>query len=153
RVRVPPPGGRRELNEVIGEIASTPLDRGRPLWEMHFAEGMADDRFAVIGKVHHALADGVASANLMARAMDLKGPIQDGRDLYAAIPPPPPGELLRAAWQDQVRQFRKLPPLVREPAAGIGRVRARNKERGEHPELAKPFSPPPTFLNHVVSPG
>jgi diacylglycerol O-acyltransferase / wax synthase len=153
RVRVPPPGGRRELNEVIGEIACTPLDRSRPLWEMHFAEGMADDRFAVIGKVHHALADGVASANLMARAMDLRGPIQDERDLYATNPPPSTGELLRAAWQDHVRQFRKLPLLVRETAAGVGRVRARNKERGEHPELAKPFSPPPTFLNHVVSPG
>jgi diacylglycerol O-acyltransferase / wax synthase len=153
RVRVPPPGGRRELNEVIGEIASTPLDRGRPLWEMHFAYGMADDRFAVIGKVHHALADGVASANLMARAMDLKGPIQDERDLYATNRPPSTGELLWAAWQDHARQFRKLPLLVRETAAGIGRVRARNKERGEHPELAKPFSPPPTFLNHVVSPG
>ena len=55
---------------------------------MYFAEGMADDRFAVIGKVHHALADGVASANLMAKAMDLKGPIQDERDLYATDAPP-----------------------------------------------------------------
>jgi len=71
---------------VIGEIASTPLDRSRPLWQMYFAEGMADNRFAVIGKVHHALADGVASANLMAKAMDLKGPIQDERDLYVTTP-------------------------------------------------------------------
>ena len=77
RVRVPSPGGRRELDQVIGEIASTPLDRGRPLWEFHFAEGMADDRFALIGKVHHTLADGVASANLLARLMDLAGSAQD----------------------------------------------------------------------------
>src|SRR6201993_2324808 len=41
RVRVPGPGGRRELDEVIGDIATTPLDRSRPLWEFHFAEGMA----------------------------------------------------------------------------------------------------------------
>ena len=34
---------------------------------------MADDRFALIGKVHHTLADGVASANLLARLMDLAG--------------------------------------------------------------------------------
>lgn len=47
RVQVPAPGGRRELDQVIGEIASTPLDRSRPLWEFHFAEGMADDRFAL----------------------------------------------------------------------------------------------------------
>ncbi|MBV8965257.1 MAG: wax ester/triacylglycerol synthase family O-acyltransferase [Mycobacteriaceae bacterium] len=153
RVRVPRPGGRRELNEVIGEIAGTPLDRSRPLWEMYFAEGMAEDRFAVIGKVHHALADGVASANLMAKAMDLKGPIQDERDLYATNPAPSTGALVQAAWRDHMRQLRKLPRLTRQTAAGIGRVRARSKERGEQPELAKSFSPPPTFLNHVVSPG
>ena len=71
RIQIPAPGGRRELDQVIGEVASTPLDRSRPLWEFHFAEGLAGNRFAVIGKVHHSLADGVASANLLARAMDL----------------------------------------------------------------------------------
>lgn len=38
RVRVPAPGGRHELDAVIGEVASSPLDRSRPLWEFHFAE-------------------------------------------------------------------------------------------------------------------
>ena len=133
RVRVRRPGGRRELNEVIGEIASTPLDRSRPLWEMYFAEGMADNRFAVIGKVHHALADGVASANLMAKAMDLKGPIQDERDLYATNAPPSTGELLAGAWRDHMKQLGRLPRLARETAAGISRVRARGKERGDAP--------------------
>jgi hypothetical protein len=67
RVRVPAPGGRRELDAVISRIASTPLDRTKPLWEFHFAEGLQGSRFAMIGKVHHALADGVASVNLLAR--------------------------------------------------------------------------------------
>ncbi len=151
RVAVPPPGGRRELDQVIGEIAGTPLDRGRPLWEMHFAEGMADNRFAVIGKVHHALADGVAAANLIAKAMALNGPVRDGRDL-SATNAPSRAELLRAAGRDHRAQASKLPRLVRETAAGISRVR-RAKERGEHPELARNFAPPPTFINHVVSPG
>ena len=74
---------------MIGEIASTPLDRSRPLWEFHFAEGMADDRFALIGKVHHTLADGVASANLLARLMDLAGSAQDERDDYPTSAPAP----------------------------------------------------------------
>ena len=59
RVQVASPGGRRELDQVVGEVASTPLDRSRPLWEFHFAEGMAGNRFAVI-EIHHALADGAA---------------------------------------------------------------------------------------------
>ncbi len=66
---MPAPGGRRELDQLIGEIASTPLDRDRPLWEMYIAEGLADNRIAIIHKVHHVLADGVASANQMAMAM------------------------------------------------------------------------------------
>ena len=61
QARVPAPGGRRELDQLIGEIASTPLDRSRPLWEMYIAEGLADNRIAIIHKVHHVLADGVAS--------------------------------------------------------------------------------------------
>jgi WS/DGAT/MGAT family acyltransferase len=59
-VSVPAPGGRRELDELIGEIAGTPLDRSRPLWEMYVAQGLAGDRVAVIHKVHHVPADGVA---------------------------------------------------------------------------------------------
>ena len=58
RVQAPSPGGRRELDQIIGEIAARPLDRHRPLWHMHFVEGLAGDRVAVVAKVHHALADG-----------------------------------------------------------------------------------------------
>ena len=152
RVEVPAPGGRRELDQVIGEIASTPLDRSRPLWEFHFAEGMADDRFALIGKVHHTLADGVASANLLARLMDLAGSAQDEHDDYVTCDPPSKAELLWEAQLDHFHQMAALPRLIRDAARGISRVRRRTKERSDHPDLAKMFKTPPTFLNHVVSP-
>src|SRR6202042_515133 len=112
RVHVRAPGGRRELDEVIGTIASTPLDRDRPMWEFHFAEGMADHKVALIGKMHHALADGVASANLLARVMDLDGAAQDEHDSDPACTPPSTTELLRAAGRDHAHQFAALPRVI-----------------------------------------
>lgn len=152
RVQVPAPGGRKELDHVISRIASTPLDRTRPLWEFHFAEGLAGNRFAVIGKVHHALADGVASVNLLARAMDIEGADQDERDVDEASTAPGPAALLAEAGRDHVRQLRELPGLLRSAATGFTRVRRRTRERGDHPDLAENFSAPATFLNHQVSP-
>ena len=153
RVQIPSPGGRRELDQVIGEIASTPLDRDRPLWEFHFAEGMADNRFALIGKVHHTLADGVASANLLARLIDLAGSERNERDDYTTCETASRSELLRAAGRDHVRNVAALPGLMRDAARGFARMRRRSRDRSDHPDMAKMFKFPPTFVNHVVSPG
>jgi diacylglycerol O-acyltransferase / wax synthase len=153
RARVPAPGGRRELDQLIGEIASTPLDRSRPLWEMYVAEGLADDRIAVIHKVHHVLADGVASANQMAKVMEPYQPRSDIRVSDGSDPAWTRADLLKAAGRDHVRLIRKLPRLVSETAAGVSRVRRRSRERGQHPDLARNFAPPDCFINHVVSPG
>ncbi|HZU47050.1 MAG TPA: wax ester/triacylglycerol synthase family O-acyltransferase [Mycobacterium sp.] len=152
RAQVPGPGGRRELDQLIGEVASRPLDRSRPLWEFYFADGMADQRVALIGKVHHALADGVASANLLARAMDQPGPIPEQHESYTACQPPSTPELLRAAARDHAQQVVECPAVVKDAVSGFWRLRRRSRERGALPNLARPLHAPPTFLNHVVSP-
>jgi diacylglycerol O-acyltransferase len=68
--QVAPPGGRQELGEIVGEFAGTKLDRSRPLWEMWFVDELEGGRVAVLAKVHHAAADGVAAAFLMAQLLD-----------------------------------------------------------------------------------
>lgn len=152
RVAVRAPGGRRELDDLIGEIASTPLDRSRPLWEMYVAEGLAGDRVAIIHKVHHVLADGVASANQMGWAIQPDPPEFPAKAIRTADAERTRIGLLTAAGRDHARQLRRLPSLVADTARGVSRVRRRAKERGRNPELAPNFAPPPTFLNHVVSP-
>jgi WS/DGAT/MGAT family acyltransferase len=152
RISVPEPGGRRELDRVIGEIASTPLDRSRPLWEMYVAEGLVGGRVAVIHKVHHVLADGVASANQMGWAIQPDPPDFPANPIRTAEGERTAAGLVKAASRDHARQIRRLPALVTETVRGVSRVRRRMKERGTHPDLAPNFAPPPTFINHVVSP-
>ncbi|CAM2840553.1 wax ester/triacylglycerol synthase family O-acyltransferase [Mycobacterium intermedium] len=157
-VRVPAPGGRRELDAVIGAIASTPLDRRHPLWQFYYAEGLADQRVAVIGKVHHVLADGVASANLMARVMawpaaeaspqSTSPPAESTPDTH-----PNTREVLRFAARDHAARIRSLPAAVRDGVVGAYRLQRRARERYRHPELAAAFDPAPTFLNHKLTPG
>ncbi len=142
------PGGRRELDEAIGQIASTPLDRAYPLWEMYFVEGLANDRIAVVVKIHHALADGVASANLMALGMDLMP--TPGAGSYSPDPAPKKRELMASALVDHMRHIGRIPATVRYTAQGVARVRRSSRKLS--PELTMPITPPPTFMNHKLTP-
>lgn len=72
RTSVPAPGGHDELAELAGHIASQPLDRSRPLWEMWIIEGLADGNIAVMSKIHHSAADGITGASLIAQLCSLE---------------------------------------------------------------------------------
>ncbi len=62
---LPRPGGRKELQALAARIASIPLDRERPLWEIWFVEGLAEGGFAAIVKVHHCMVDGVSGVGVI----------------------------------------------------------------------------------------
>ena len=66
---LPEPGRVRELLALASRLHGTPLDRQRPLWEMHVIEGLEGNRFAVYSKLHHALMDGVSGLRLLQRSL------------------------------------------------------------------------------------
>ena len=69
-VRVEPPGGKAEFEALAGRILTQVMDRHKPLWDIHVVDGLEGGRGALIARVHHALADGVAGASLMKIMLD-----------------------------------------------------------------------------------
>lgn len=67
---LPAPAGRAELATLTGELLAAPLDRARPLWEMHVIAGLADGSIALLAKLHHALGDGLRSLGLVLSLFD-----------------------------------------------------------------------------------
>lgn len=59
RVTLPARGGKAELERLVSELASTPLDPDRPLWQFHVVENYLGGT-AVVMRIHHCYADGIA---------------------------------------------------------------------------------------------
>jgi WS/DGAT/MGAT family acyltransferase len=148
RVGVPAPGGRRELAEICGYIAGLPLDRDRPLWEMWVLEGGArSDAVTVILKVHHAVVDGVAGANLLAQLCTL--------DPDAPAPQPVGGAgggnpLQIAASGLMGFALRPLRLATVVPATILTLAQTVLRAR-EGRTMAAPFSAPPTPFNGTIT--
>jgi diacylglycerol O-acyltransferase len=67
--RLPLPGDERQLKRLAGRLMSQQLDRGKPLWETWFVDGLEGDRFAVVSKVHHCMVDGVGGVEMTTATM------------------------------------------------------------------------------------
>lgn len=121
---LPPPGGIRELQNITARLIAIPLDRRHPLWETYVIEGLADDRFAVLTKLHHATIDGAAGAELMTLLYDPRA-----QDRWEPEPPstpsekvPSPGRVLSQALLDVARKPRRLVRLQVRSLRALGDV-------------------------------
>src|SRR4051812_40317828 len=69
---VPGPGSDEQLRNLAGRVLGQRLDMAKPLWELWLVEGLADNRWAIISKVHHCMVDGIAGTDLMQLMFDLE---------------------------------------------------------------------------------
>ncbi len=67
---LPAPGGDAELQEVIGHLIYTPLDSAKPLWSFHLVRNYRGGS-ALLGRLHHAIGDGVALMLVLLSITDL----------------------------------------------------------------------------------
>ncbi len=68
---LPPPGSEEQLKHLTGRAFSQQLDRNKPLWELWLVEGLKDGGFAILGKTHHALVDGISGVDITTVLFDL----------------------------------------------------------------------------------
>ena len=103
RVAVAQPGDNEALFRLVGYIMERRLDRDHPLWECWVIEGLADDRWAVLIKLHHCMADGIAAMQVLSAMSD-----GGGGDTFATA--------IRAATEPN-RAGIALPRLTPNPLA------------------------------------
>jgi WS/DGAT/MGAT family acyltransferase len=121
---LPAPGSEEQLRNLGARIFSQQLDRSKPLWELWLVEGLRDHRFAIIGKSHHALVDGVSGVDITTVLFDLDAEPQGSSSSppWLARPEPTDLKLLGDAWKERLTSPKEIVRGVRATLRGPRQV-------------------------------
>jgi WS/DGAT/MGAT family acyltransferase len=154
---LPKPGSMHQLADLVGRIASHPLDRDRPLWRMWLVEGLEDGNVALISKIHHACIDGVSGADLMAHLFDFEADAPDPEppdEPWDPDPVPSDLQVTLDALANRVRTpLRTSKALMRTGSSivNIGRAAIPLPVVGNQLNAALPFTAPRTSFNQTLT--
>jgi diacylglycerol O-acyltransferase len=151
RKRLEAPGGMQELMGLAAEIWSNMLDRGRPLWEMTFVEGLdnisgiSKGSCALITRVHHAAVDGKAGEEMMSALMDLSPEIRqmEGEDDWEPEEIPSRLDAITESWSKAGKKALGLPGFIGKTAMGAAHLFTDKRLRT--------LEPPPRILTAPTS--
>jgi diacylglycerol O-acyltransferase / wax synthase len=152
---LPSPGDDPMLMALTARIMSQQLDRSKPLWELWFAEGLSNDRFALISKTHHCLIDGISGVDLMSVLLDLgPEPHHVEPEAWRPRPAPSPDELLGEAVRERLTSpaeaVRSFQSALMDPGQLAGRIAEGVQALGAF--LGGSFAAPPSSLNQPIGP-
>lgn len=160
-IALPWPGTDVQLEQVVSRIASRPLDRARPLWEVYLIEGLDEgSKFAVYSKTHHCAIDG-ASGTALALATMQQTPDQVNYPMpvqpWRPEPIPTQAEMLarglRATAQRPAKLFALQRRAIRQTVNGLRPSRGGQRVRDSVPAMINQLRTraPRTVFNQRIS--
>ncbi len=122
---LPAPGSEEQLRNLAARIFSQQLDRSKPLWELWLVEGLSGGRFAIVGKSHHALVDGVSGVDITTVLFDTEQepaspPVRPPK--WAPRPEPTDLQILADALRERATSPREIVRGVRATLRGPRQV-------------------------------
>lgn len=116
---LPNPGNREQLCRTAARISASRLDRSRPLWDCWIIEGLEDERFAIVLKMHKALAH-LEGADLVRSILSpSEERVEGSPSRYRARPSPSPFELFTnevlRGWSPSRRAARRSMDWIQTP--------------------------------------
>jgi diacylglycerol O-acyltransferase / wax synthase len=87
---LPLPGSEEQLRTLAARVFSQRLDRTKPVWEMWLVDGLQGGRFAIVGKTHHCLVDGVSGVDITTVLFDLDREPTETSTPQSWLPSPEP---------------------------------------------------------------
>jgi diacylglycerol O-acyltransferase len=153
RTALPVPGSEEQLRNLAARIFSQQLDRTKPLWELWLVEGLDGDRFAIVGKSHHALVDGVSGVDITTVLFDVEAEPENPParpPKWAPRPEPSDLDLLRDALRERVTSPKEIVRGVRAALRGPRQVVRGLVDTGKFLEVAT--KAPHTPFNVEIGP-
>jgi len=123
---LPRPGTEAQLLDLVSRLASRPLHRRRPLWEMYLVDGLSHGRVAVITKTHPALVDGLSAIDIGQVLLDVEpdAPAPEPAE-WRPERPPNGAQLVWDALDEYARRPSAIVDTAREAVTDVRSTAAR----------------------------
>ncbi len=118
-------GSDAELKTLAGKILSTVMDRQHPLWDLTFVHGLKGNRSALIFRLHHCLADGIAGVGIMNVLMDASPAVPALPRRKAKLRIPPPHNVLTSLTSGVVDTYSEIAKRIFDAVANVSSMAER----------------------------
>ena len=153
---LPGSAGKKELENFVGELASSPLDHSKPLWQFHVVENYRGGS-VLIARIHHCYADGLALVQVILSLTDTaQDPVEhaelartwlkrDGANVWQRMLEPAQARLGKAI-KVGTKVYDKMTEMINDPAVAADIAREGGEITRELANALLLSDDPPTLL-------